>query len=476
MSVRLGWAGAPVVLSSLLPLLSASTTITALDPVSQLLNGPKVTTNLTTLATKGVPVVAASSDGVTQVVLRATSCTVNQALTFTVLNAGGQPSTSVAEDGGLFAIGGTPAAAASSLMTSCKSTSVGPFAFAIYLGPVDFNYSGGGFDNDASRPVSFTLAGTGISSTLPFSVLRPPVAFVHGLWGAPASWDDFCNAPVDGSCPVPLGAPFVTYVADYSSTNGSSFSTNAKTVATQLQGYVTDFKTSYTAAAVQVDTVAHSMGGDILRTIVGTLTSYRSASNFDLGYIHKFITLDTPHLGSPLATNLKNSGLVCTLLFDSFGYPVSGGIDDLVPGSAALNAIAKPVFPMTASLITGVADTAQSQAALDNYDSLLALACPKLIPSGGFQQLFGGPNDLIVGLTSQQGAGLGYTGNVLPTTAQSDLVHTMAADLITVGPSALNQNIVSGNTVWASTPNPSAVISLLNTWIQTSASFGAMLP
>jgi hypothetical protein len=71
---------------------------------------------------------------------------------------------------------------------------------------------------------------------------------------------------------------------------------------------------------------------------------------------------------------------------------------------------------------------------------------------------------------------LGYTGNVLPTTAQSDLVHTMAADLITVGPSALNQNIVNGSTVWASTPNPSAVISLLNTWIQTSTSFGAMLP
>jgi hypothetical protein len=205
MSVRLGWAGGPVVLSLLIPLLSASTIITALDPVSQLLKGPKVTTNLTTLATKGVPVVAASSDGVTQVVLRASSCTVNQSLTFTVLNASGQPSTSVAQDGGLFAIGGTPAAAASTLETSCKSTSVGPFAFAIYLAPVDFNYPGGGFDNDASRPVSFTLTGTGVSSTLAFSALRPPVAFVHGLWGAPASWDDFCNAPVDGSCPVPPG-------------------------------------------------------------------------------------------------------------------------------------------------------------------------------------------------------------------------------------------------------------------------------
>ena len=128
------------------------------------------------------------------------------------------------------------------------------------------------------------------------------------------------------------------------------------------------------------------------------------------------------------------------------------------------------------SLITGVADSDQSTAALNNYNGLLAVACPNLVPSGGFTQLFGGPNDLIVGLTSQQGVGLGYTGNTLPVTAESNLVHTMAADLITVGPSVLNQNIVNGNTVWASTPDPQAVIDQLNTWILTSASFGAMLP
>lgn len=464
------------VLLLLCPAVCSATAITPLDPVSQLLSGAKVTTNLTTLATKGIPVTGASSDGVTEVVLRASGCTVNQGVTFSVLNANGQTSTSVTQDGGLFAIGGSPSAAASSLKTACRSTTAGPFAFAIYLTPVDFNYPGGGFDTGSSRPITFSLIGKNISSTLAFTILRPPVMFVHGLWGAPSSWDDFCNAPVNGSCPVPLGAPFTTYVADYSSTNGGSFSQNAKTVSTQAQQFVTDFKSANAAAAVQLDTVAHSMGGEVVRTIVGTLSTFRSASNFDLGYLHKFITLDSPHLGSPLATNLKNSGFVCILLFDSFGYPVAGGITDLVPGSAALNAIAKPVFPITASLITGTADSDQTTAAQNNYNSLLAIACPKLIPSGGFQQLFGGPNDLIVGLTSQQGVGLGYTGNTLPLTAESSLVHTMAANLITVGPSVLNQDIVNGSTVWAATPVPQAVIDLLNTWIQSSTSFGPMLP
>jgi pimeloyl-ACP methyl ester carboxylesterase len=460
----------------LIPLLSAATAITPLDPVSELLNGPKVTTNLTTLATMGVPVVAASADGVTEVVLRASGCTVNETLTFAVLSADGQPSTSVPNDGGLFAIGGSPSAAASSLTVKCKSTSAGPFAFAIYLTPVDFNYPGSGNDANASRPVSFSLTGNGSPYTLGFTILRPPVLFVHGLWGAPSSWDDFCNLPENGSCPVPLGSPFTTYLADYSSTNGGSFAQNAQTVFTQLQQFVSDFKTANNAASVQMDTVGHSMGGNVLRTIVGTLSTYRRAANFDLGDIHKFISLDTPHLGSPLATNLKNSGFLCTLLFDSFGYPVAGAITDLSPGSAALKLLSKKVFPITASLITGVADSGQSTAALNNYNGLLAVACPNLVPSGGFTQLFGGPNDLIVGLTSQQGVGLGYTGNTLPVTAESNLVHTMAADLITVGPSVLNQNIVNGNTVWASTPDPQAVIDQLNTWILTSASFGAMLP
>lgn len=460
----------------LLPFVSAATTMTPLDPVSQLLSGPKITTNLTTLATKGVPVVAASADGVTEVVLRMSGCTANQSVTVTVLSANEQPSTSVPDDGGLFAVGGAPSGAASALTTKCKSTSAGAFAFAIYLTPVDFNYPGSGNDANASRPISFSLTGSGGPATLAFTILRPPVLFVHGLWGSPASWDDFCNTPVNGSCAVPLGPPFTTYVADYSSTNGASFATNAQTVFSQLQQFVGDFKTANNAACVQLDAVGHSMGGLVLRTIVGTLSTYRRAANFDLGDIHKFISLDSPHLGSPLATNLKKSGFVCILLFDSFGYPVAGAITDLVPGSTALNVLTKKVIPITSTLITGVADSDQSQAALSNYDSLLAVACPNLVPSGGFTQLFGGPNDLIVGLTSQQGIGLGYTGNVLPLTAESGLVHTMAANLITVGPSVLNQNIVNGSTMWASTPDPQAVIDQLNTWILTSGSFGAMLP
>jgi hypothetical protein len=57
---------------------------------------------------------------------------------------------------------------------------------------------------------------------------------------------------------------------------------------------------------VQADVVAHSMGGDIARTMAG-LSNFTSQSNYGLGPIHKLITIGTPHLGTPLATDLIDS-------------------------------------------------------------------------------------------------------------------------------------------------------------------------
>jgi pimeloyl-ACP methyl ester carboxylesterase len=56
-------------------------------------------------------------------------------------------------------------------------------------------------------------------------------------------------------------------------------------------------------AMVQADVVAHSMGGIIARAMTRE-SAYGRDTSFGKGAIHKLITIDTPHQGSPLAPRL----------------------------------------------------------------------------------------------------------------------------------------------------------------------------
>src|SRR5882724_7381758 len=63
-------------------------------------------------------------------------------------------------------------------------------------------------------------------------------------------------------------------------------------------------------AAVQADVVAHSMGGVVTRTL--PLTAGFFSNTFGQGIIHKVISIDVPHLGSPLAALLLGTTADCT--------------------------------------------------------------------------------------------------------------------------------------------------------------------
>jgi|GEM_PF-3052778 len=54
-------------------------------------------------------------------------------------------------------------------------------------------------------------------------------------------------------------------------------------------------------ACNQIDYVCHSMGGCVMREAIESYSTYFSKSNYSMGFIHKAITIDTPHNGSPLA-------------------------------------------------------------------------------------------------------------------------------------------------------------------------------
>jgi hypothetical protein len=242
-------------------------------------------------------------------------------------------------------------------------------------------------------------------------------------------------------------------------------------------------------AAAQADIVAHSMGGDVARTLPLLPVYSTNSTTFGQGIIHKLITIDTPHQGSPLATNLLLSANACTrgilagagkYAFSSVqlnGQNVNGAIGDIRPSSAALNAINNPPqpqpHPLPSALIAGIYTNFASlncslcaAAILRNQNT----GCPndplaQSLTQQGWPAIFGEQNDAIVGLSSQLNTpspgptvGFQFTG----------YVHSQGTEKLSfTGPSVLDPNIVAPQTISV----PTRVISLLNTPVTNTSVF-----
>lgn len=121
-----------------------------LDPVdSGYLTGPQVTTNTTQLSQGGIIVQGAAADGVTQAVVRIPANSPGESLSVAVQNEIGNQDT-VVNDGGLFALGGSPQSAASALNVTAVDTPNGPMAFVIYLSPLNFARPPQQYPNDST--------------------------------------------------------------------------------------------------------------------------------------------------------------------------------------------------------------------------------------------------------------------------------------------------------------------------------------
>ena len=90
---------------------------------------------------------------------------------------------------------------------------------------------------------------------------------------------------------------------------------------TWIKVFIEDFRSQKNAAAAQADVVAHSMGGDVTRTLLN-LDGYAGTDSFGTGVVHKLITIGTPYLGSPLAVQLlqDSNSLMRTMLAESGLY------------------------------------------------------------------------------------------------------------------------------------------------------------
>ena len=118
-----------LILAAVVPITATGqvATYNLIDPVvAGLISGSSVTTNITAIAAATTGVVkGAAADGTTQVILRIPASSAGQQFTVAVINDANSPSTSVANDGGVFALGGSPVSAASSLVVTAVSITGG---------------------------------------------------------------------------------------------------------------------------------------------------------------------------------------------------------------------------------------------------------------------------------------------------------------------------------------------------------------
>jgi len=442
--------------------------------------------------TGGRPVQGVAADGVTEMLVRIPASSAGDQFTLTLLNDQNSPSDNPDDDGCLMEVGGTSCSSsltvqAVDLISLNPGSPIPAAAFALYRAPVDFVRPSRPADVDLApgeRSVSLQLQSQLQRGPVivPIRIVRPPVVLIHGIWGSAASWQSF---------PLASDPRFTTYKVDYGDTSGDAIDVNTLRVAMQLfgkAGYLQEFKTSADVAAVQFDAITHSMGGLIVRNMA-KYPLFLNGTNYRQGYIHKLVTLDTPHLGSQFADILYNSGPTCRTIFALAGMPVAGAVRDLEYQGAFIQTLLSTTFPLKAHLIAGEATAQQTLAttgAIVVLEGLLkksGLTC-QLLPVGGFPKVFATPtdpngeSDLIVSVVSQLGesdqsdhAGIGTDGGTPPGDPAYDGVeHTEGT------PGSLTALFFPGPAPYdPATPIPQRAIDLLNAPINPG-DFGAIVP
>jgi pimeloyl-ACP methyl ester carboxylesterase len=298
-------------------------------------------------------------------------------------------------------------------------------------------------------------------------VARPPVVLVHGLWGNASSFNNFTPLITDANFNVSR-AVYANAITGITSTtpsfsssvdssieaNSLGFAYNAPSVLSQINNFVSAYRTTANVAAVKADVVAHSMGGDISRTMF-LLSAFLSNTTFGAGPINKLITIATPHLGTPVAANLLSSSNSCArnvlaadgdIALQSItfsGQTADGAVYDLEGNgygaglSPALSNL-KAVQPFPTAYIAGIATSANLKglSCLFCNAEALRILCTgdplaKDLTASNWSTIYGQSNDTIVPLDSALNnlTGLQYSG----------VIHTAALETLDFdGPSVLD--------------------------------------
>ena len=233
--------------------------------------------------------------------------------------------------------------------------------FAVYKPPVDFERVNNISDRDRIiREVNIRINTSSNSYQRIIKLFRPPVILVHGLNSNPSVWASLMVA-------LPTQRTGYKFSFDYSNTNTSSFCVNSLKLRSWIQSDVYRVLRGAGYACNKIDFVGHSMGGILVRLLEQDPTAF--SSGFREGYIHKLITIGTPHLGSEFASLISNpfllpdhlseearilfaeKSMLIYILSGAIGLTKGmGAIDDLCYGSPAIRNITTTNAPCHAIL------------------------------------------------------------------------------------------------------------------------------
>jgi len=320
------------------------------------------------------------------------------------------------EDGGFDQLGGDQRLDTVSVQATFGAS--GWETVAQYLVPEEFNR--GGDEGVGSRIVNLRIdfvpddpeePPTG--ATLPFNLLRPAVVLMHGLWSNATTW---AGSPLLGDSRLRV------HPGDYRPTHAARFSTNTAQPAKPIREACQSLRGDG-IAATQFDYVGHSMGG-----IVG-----RNFDNLVPGLFNKFISLNTPHTGSPLGDLVVavRDNVIANLFFEQTILDWlrknekaidEGALDDLSVGSAAINSIAATTVPSHALVGIGGSDLVGDGLAM--VPGQLGVLFKVLNFFDDTTDLFAGiQHDFIVGRSSQEG---GIASSASSVFDGLDSIHTSA--------------------------------------------------
>lgn len=323
----------------------------------------------------------------------------------------------------------------SSVIIKPKTTKNGTCVVAVYTPPPTYINSS---SSDSSRIINILVQdinNSSVNTTVPLSLYRVPVVLVHGLWSDPIqSWikTNFNSTLVkDG---------FKVYLANYSAYNAETFDpyniTNRGNHGIDSIRNITNFIMNYYhdrgIAASQVDIIGHSMGGLLARGFVQQ-TDYKNQTNYMHGYIHRLITIGTPHYGGQLAKilldhqnekyciNKDNITIwekpICdshniTLLeplkdiFNKYDFKNQidkGGVEALAPGSKAYSNMCQTNVPSHAIAGSWVPKANDSHNFIQWMYRNITHNPQFDLDINGFNGTRHGDNDLQVNITSQLG-------------------------------------------------------------------------
>jgi len=321
--------------------------------------------------------------------------------------------------------------------------------FAVYGAPNQFVRSQVPSDADASqrqvylRVIFIPPNGPAVQSELfPIILERPPIILVHGLWSDDSAWDSF---PLASSVNCADTGKLYACRINYGPDAASSFAVIASEVGPVLRAKIAQFRKDRHIAALQADVIAHSMGGDIVRTLplcnntVSACTfTYKTSANLGLGDIHSLVTIGTPHRGTPIANDLiQHLNTRCCPYVACFGRgPLfkdafraqngnsldAGAVQDLQENSTAISAIQNATADFPMHFVVGIANSTDESLLDQGLVKTIRDQCSSSILPEHIRSIFNMDSDLLVPENSQRNTSVLVPSHCV--TRSQNLIHT----------------------------------------------------